>query len=493
VEPSSALDRQHARDAILDRLRARPFDAEAFAELARWLHREGDSTRAAAAAREAARLAPAEVAHQRLAGYLLAASGAAGEAEMAFRAAADLDPLSRPAMGDFYLARAWAEYQHALQLGPPDPAVEERLRGLAAVTELSPEVKALAGDAARMDAIPVAEVVPPVSLGAEVWHALVVEKRTQTMRLYARRDDGLVLARTYPVTTGETLGAKERRGDRRTPDGVYVATDLLPADALPDLYGTLAIPLSYPNAWDRSLGRSGSGIWLHGSDRLGAPFASRESRGCVILRNDDLLELAELIVPGLTPVVIAEHVAYRPRAEWQAVVEGLRQRVAGGAWLSVAAASDHWVMARRDGPEVVREFVRTDTWEVIASERTTPAPLGDWHNTLAGLVPGIPGAVVAVRIAEDTEPPAVTIETSHAVRVQNLHVETPRRIYLDLAGVRARAEPTVVEGRGDWIDRVRVATNGGRPAARVVIDLKRPAVHEVVTEGTRTVISLRAR
>jgi len=221
------------RTRALERIREAPEDASGFGELSGWLFRSGDLPRAVAAAAEAVRLDPDAAGRQRLLGYLQAASGNAPAAEAAFRRAAELDPAGRAWLADFHLAEAWGEYQAALRSDRSDARLAERVRGLGALAETSPDLKALMRSSPPSEgATP--ERVPPIFLGPEVNHALVVEKRTQTLRLYGRNGSDLTLLQTYPCTTGQEAGAKQRRGDRRTPDGVYVISDLLQGERLPE-------------------------------------------------------------------------------------------------------------------------------------------------------------------------------------------------------------------------------------------------------------------
>jgi murein L,D-transpeptidase YafK len=87
---------------------------------------------------------------------------------------------------------------------------------------------------------------------------------------------------------------------------------------LTDFYGPGAFPLSYPNEWDKREGRDGHGIWLHGtpSDTYSRP--PRASNGCVVLSNEDLLELSKYVRIGVTPVVIGAKPEWLEPEEWQA-------------------------------------------------------------------------------------------------------------------------------------------------------------------------------
>lgn len=165
-------------------------------------------------------------------------------------------------------------------------------------------------DGARPDAI--------LQLPRHVHHALLVD--LSRMRLFVlRNDDGTPqVVRHYYAAIGKAGYGKQERGDMRTPVGVYRITQWLPGSGLPELYGIGAFPVDYPNAWDRLRGRTGSGIWLHGvpPDTYARP--PRSSEGCVTLANEDLASLREFVVPGLTPVVLADRVQWLEPAQAEA-------------------------------------------------------------------------------------------------------------------------------------------------------------------------------
>lgn len=75
-----------------------------------------------------------------------------------------------------------------------------------------------------------------------------------------------MLSEDYYISVGKGGGDKRREGDEKTPIVVYRVSSYLPGSSLPDMYGPGAFPIDYPNPWDRKLGRTGSGIWLHGTE-----------------------------------------------------------------------------------------------------------------------------------------------------------------------------------------------------------------------------------
>ena len=59
---------------------------------------------------------------------------------------------------------------------------------------------------------------------------------------------------------------------------------------------------------------------MHGSDKPLTPYLPRRSRGCIVLSNRDLLELARYVSPGVTPLLIVK------RLQWQTTVSRLGER-----------------------------------------------------------------------------------------------------------------------------------------------------------------------
>jgi len=139
-------------------------------------------------------------------------------------------------------------------------------------------------------------------------HIILVSLKESRLFLYERSaGNQMALVADYYVTMGRKGSGKQKEGDLRTPIGVYHLVDLLPGEELPDLYGVGALPLNYPNEWDKKNGKTGSGIWLHGvpSDTYIRP--PRASRGCVVLNNDAMERLlAKYDIPFSTPVVIVD-------------------------------------------------------------------------------------------------------------------------------------------------------------------------------------------
>jgi murein L,D-transpeptidase YafK len=158
-----------------------------------------------------------------------------------------------------------------------------------------------------------------LKLNSLIKTALLVDKSQNRIYVFERSapDQPPHLLRDFYVSTGKRTGNKESAGDLRTPEGVYFITSEIPDKKLPEKYGIGAFPTNYPNALDRHLGKTGEGIWLHGTDRIYFSRPPMDSEGCVVMANLDLSAIRHLIVPGLTPIVITDSVQWVDRDTWE--------------------------------------------------------------------------------------------------------------------------------------------------------------------------------
>jgi len=115
---------------------------------------------------------------------------------------------------------------------------------------------------------------------------LVCSKNTQNIAIYDTKSNNKLLY-SSKVITGEKDGNKQKEGDLKTPLGAYKLTKKL--TRLDPFYGPMALVTSYPNRFDKSKNKTGSGIWIHGvpKDKKRNPY----TKGCIALDNDNLKEL----------------------------------------------------------------------------------------------------------------------------------------------------------------------------------------------------------
>lgn len=154
-------------------------------------------------------------------------------------------------------------------------------------------------------------------------HAFVVD--AQALRMYWLRknerpeDPPRVIASFY-VSVGKAGVGKQTEGDNKTPLGVYHITHRRTGRDLPAFYGAGALVLDYPHAVDRLLGRTGSGIWLHGSPPNTYTRDPLASEGCVVLSNSDMQQLMQLEDALGSPVLIL------PELKWVSAATHRQQR-----------------------------------------------------------------------------------------------------------------------------------------------------------------------
>jgi murein L,D-transpeptidase YafK len=141
------------------------------------------------------------------------------------------------------------------------------------------------------------------------------------------RSGRFALLKTYPICrwSGD-LGPKIREGDRQAPEGFYAIT---PAQMNPNSAYYLSFNTGYPNAFDRSLGRTGSELMVHGDC---------SSRGCYAMTDEQIAEIyamgRESFFGGqksfqfqaypfrMTPLNLARHRNSPHMAFWKMIKEG---------------------------------------------------------------------------------------------------------------------------------------------------------------------------
>ena len=138
-------------------------------------------------------------------------------------------------------------------------------------------------------------------------YTILVEKQTQRLFLYGCAAGRISLIKSFTCSTGKNSGDKKKRGDRRTPEGIYFFTRIFEDEKLEPHYGIRAFVLDYPNLFDRMQGKEGRGIWLHGTNKALIP---NDSKGCIALNNKDLMELSHYISLYCTPIIILEKIEY---------------------------------------------------------------------------------------------------------------------------------------------------------------------------------------
>lgn len=144
-----------------------------------------------------------------------------------------------------------------------------------------------------------------LSLSPRNRHAIAVDASRSRLYLFENSRTGLRLVADYYISLGSSGIEKNVEGDLRTPLGVYFITSNLDRRSLKDFYGAGALPINYPNALDTRRGKTGGGIWLHGTPSSQFARSPNATNGCVVLANPDLDRILSTVSVRTTPVVIA--------------------------------------------------------------------------------------------------------------------------------------------------------------------------------------------
>ena len=203
-------------------------------------------------------------------------------------------------------------------------------------------------------------------------------KKESEMEVWKRGSNGkYALLKTYPICrwSGQ-LGPKTREGDRQVPEGFYAVA---PSQMNPNSAYYLSFDTGYPNAYDRSFGRGGGDIMVHGS---------YSSRGCFAMTDQNIAEIysiaREAFASGqrafqfqsypfrMTPKNLARHRLDPNIAFWKNLKEGSdyfdvtkdepRIVVAGGRYqfnaedeVTVAAVREKQAQDEREVAELVAD------------------------------------------------------------------------------------------------------------------------------------------
>jgi murein L,D-transpeptidase YafK len=112
-----------------------------------------------------------------------------------------------------------------------------------------------------------------------------IYKEENTLELWKKDRSGrFALLSTYPICKfSGNLGPKIATGDHQAPEGFY---DIRPEQMNPTSSAYLAFDTGFPNAYDRSLGRTGSELMVHGGC---------SSVGCYAMTDQGIEEIYGLV------------------------------------------------------------------------------------------------------------------------------------------------------------------------------------------------------
>ncbi len=177
-----------------------------------------------------------------------------------------------------------------------------------------------------------------LKLSPQTKTAIAIDAAKSRLYLFTNTPNGLQLTSDYYVSVGKAGTIKSQEGDQRTPLGVYYITSNLDTKVLNDFYGAGAMPLNYPNILDIKRGKSGSGIWLHGTPPQQFSRPPRSTDGCLVLSNPDILALIRRVSIGATPVVVSSQLVWKPVNQLQAQARPFESAL--NAWREAKEAGD---------------------------------------------------------------------------------------------------------------------------------------------------------
>ncbi len=218
-----------------------------------------------------------------------------------------------------------------------------------------------------------------LQLSASNKHAIAIDASRARLYLFENRAYGLALVADYYISVGKLGIEKKIEGDQRTPLGVYFITSQLDPKSLKDFYGAGALPINYPNVLDLKRGKTGRGIWLHGTPPGQFSRAPLASDGCVVLANPDLTHLIQTVAIRLTPVLISQKLKWVLPQSQQPRTREFTTHL--NAWLQAKSSGN---MAQ------LTAFYASDF-------NNSGKKLADWLPTLRSEVAATNGRVLAIK------------------------------------------------------------------------------------------------
>ncbi len=165
------------------------------------------------------------------------------------------------------------------------------VRSLAGVTLMAValagcQVSEFAYDAPEFAPLPASLETKMTRLGMDKRSPIMLRiyKEENTLEVWKEARTGRYdLLQTYEICAWSgKVGPKKKEGDRQAPEGFYTVT---PAQMNPKSSYYLSFNLGFPNAYDRSLGRTGSHLMVHGDC---------SSRGCYAMEDKQIQEIYAL-------------------------------------------------------------------------------------------------------------------------------------------------------------------------------------------------------
>jgi murein L,D-transpeptidase YafK len=257
------------------------------------------------------------------------------------------------------------------------------------------------------------------------------------------RDGKYALLRSYPICKfSGKLGPKIREGDHQAPEGFY---EITPTQLNPRSREYLAFNIGFPNAFDRSLGRTGSVVMVHGGCH---------SIGCYAMTNPNIDEIYALIseaFEGGQDRVQLEAFPFRMTAENLAAHAENNPNAA--FWAMLKTGSDAFLEERKPPTVAVcgHRYVFNPGAADAALDPNAPCP--------PGIAPGL--------VADDPEPAPSTLAAAGAANhapVRHRAMIARKRVFV--AAMTRKPAQFSENTRARHGQRVRIAAVDNQPSPR---------------------------
>lgn len=131
---------------------------------------------------------------------------------------------------------------------------------------------------------------------------ILIDKQEMRLSLYDNKGN---IVSSYPIACGKNFGNKSKRGDMKTPEGVFHICDIQNASSwehdfkdgkgkIKGAYGPWFLRLEVPGH---------NGIGIHGTHKPES-IGTRDTEGCIRLNNKDIETLKSKVKIGMPVIVI---------------------------------------------------------------------------------------------------------------------------------------------------------------------------------------------
>jgi len=134
---------------------------------------------------------------------------------------------------------------------------------------------------------------------------IIVDKESMTLKLFDYTGNVL---NSYGISCGKKFGNKQEKGDSKTPEGIFHITEIEESSTwehdfkdgkgeIEGAYGPWFLRLEVPGH---------KGIGIHGTHKPES-IGTRDTEGCIRLRNEDIAELKEKVNVGMVVIVLPSY------------------------------------------------------------------------------------------------------------------------------------------------------------------------------------------